>query len=78
MKRTRINIIAVASSYNYEKSKRVHKSMLKSKHNDFLELVSNGTIIIEKQPYARCFDTLVPLTQEDVLRLKGTVTIIYK
>lgn len=78
MARCRVNVTAVCSSRNYRQSKKLHKDYLKRNHEMFMEMVVKEEIILRKRAYIKCFGELIAITPDEAIKLKETVTIIYK
>lgn len=78
MARHRVNSNAVCSSQNYTQSKKLHREMLERNHDTLTQMIIREEIIIKKQAYVKVFGELMPLSQEEVIRLEKEVTIIYK
>ena len=78
MARYRVNPNAVCSSKDYKKSKKLHIKFLRENHKIFLEMVDKEEIVIKKKAYIKCFGRLVPVSPEEVIKLKETIQIIWK
>lgn len=66
--RKRINRSCLASSENYEASKKAHVDYLKEQHEKNvkeIEIISTS-VIIKKQKYICVFGKLVPVTDEEI------------
>lgn len=74
--RKRFKINRLCSSDNYELSKKLYIKELKSNHNSTIttEIVMN----CKKIAYVKCFDKYIQISEEDVIRLQSTTTIIYR
>lgn len=78
MARKRINLNAICSSDNYEKSKKLHKDFIREVHYSneiLLEEIKAKRVLTA---YVKCFGKLIPITLEEAEHIKKTVTIIYK
>ena len=64
--RKRFKVGMIASSDNYELSRRVYRDHIISEHNKNAEEVAMISVSVHvKKPYTRVFGTLVPLTLEE-------------
>jgi hypothetical protein len=75
--RPRFKVNRLCSSENYEASKRVHKRDIIKSHNENQEIINNITSSI-KQAYISVFGKLMPITEEEVIKIQNSYTIIYK
>lgn len=69
--RKRFKLNRLASSDNYETSKKLHQEYLKDWHNANIEMI---TAIIKRQKYVRIFGKLIPISEEE-LRVHNTLIV---
>lgn len=75
--RKRINLMAAASSNDYEAFRRAKRNMLITSHEQHAEEVKAISDAIHTlKPYTMVFGNLIPLTDVEAATLK--VTIIWK
>lgn len=65
--RKRFKAARIASSDNYELSRRIHSQYLKRWHNANIE-------VIKEQKYIRVFGELIPISEEE-LRIHNTLIV---
>lgn len=66
--RKKIKRTCIASSNNYEASKRVHANYLREQHEQNLreiEIIS-ASISVKKQKYVSIFGKLIPVTEQEI------------
>lgn len=66
--RKRINRNCLASSENYEASKKIHSDFLKEQHEknvEEIEIISTS-VIIKKQKYICVFGKLIPVSESEL------------
>lgn len=68
--RTRFKASRIASSDNYELSRRIHSQYLKRWRNIEVEI----SLVIKEQKYVRVFGELIPISEEE-LRIHSTLII---
>lgn len=76
MSRKRFRRDCIASSDNYSISRKLHREYLKECHEKnqvYLETI----IITIKVPYINVFGKKVRISEEEVQKLQGSVTILY-
>ena len=69
--RKRFKASRIASSDNYELSRRIHSQYLKRWHN--IEVITTS-LVIKEQKYIRVFGELIPISEEE-LRTHSTLII---
>lgn len=69
--RKRFKAARIASSDNYELSRRIHSQYLKRWHNANIEVIS---LVIKEQKYIRVFGELIPISEEE-LRIHNTLIV---
>lgn len=74
--RKRFKAARIASSDNYELSRRIHSQYLKRWHNANIEVITEITasLVIKEQKYIRVFGELIPISEEE-LRTHSTLII---
>lgn len=72
--RKRFKAARIASSDNYELSRRIHSQYLKRWHNANIEVITEVTTLIKEQKYIRVFGELIPISEEE-LRTHSTLII---
>lgn len=73
--RKRFKASRIASSDNYELSRRIHSQYLKRWHNANIEVITEVTTsLVIKQKYIRVFGELIPISEEE-LRIHSTLII---
>lgn len=73
--RKRFKASRIASSDNYELSRRIHSQYLKRWHNANIEVITEVTTsLVIKQKYIRVFGELIPISEEE-LRTHSTLII---
>lgn len=72
--RKRFKAARIASSDNYELSRRIHSQYLKRWHNANIEVITEITTLIKEQKYIRVFGELIPISEEE-LRTHSTLII---
>lgn len=79
-KRKRFRRSRICSGTNYEISKELGRQYLTEKHESRIEEIQviSSQIEVKKTSYVRCFDRLIPVSQEEIKVLGETVKIIYK
>lgn len=72
----RFKAARIASSDNYELSRRIHSQYLKRWHNANIEVITEITtsLVIKEQKYIRVFGELIPISEEE-LRIHNTLII---
>lgn len=75
--RKRIKKVAVASSENYEESKRNYANFLREWHEENYKEVEviSASIVIKKKKFVRVFGELIPISETDIA-LHSSLTII--
>lgn len=75
--RKRFKIDRIASSDNYELSRKVHRQYLENFHKSNIEVIEQMTssLVIKKQKYVVVFGKLVPVSEEE-LRIHNTTTLM--
>ena len=69
--RKRFKAARIASSDNYELSRRIHSQYLKRWHN--IEVITTS-LVIKEQKYIRVFGELIPISEEE-LRIHNTLIV---
>lgn len=69
--RKRFKASRIASSDNYELSRRIHSQYLKRWH---IEVITTTSLVIKEQKYIRVFGELIPISEEE-LRAHSTLII---
>lgn len=66
--RKRINRNCLASSENYEASKKIHAEYLKEQHEKNVKEVEiiSTSIVVKKQKYVSVFGTLIPISETEL------------
>lgn len=72
--RKRFKAARIASSDNYELSRRIHSQYLKRWHNANIEVITEISLVIKEQKYIRVFGELIPISEEE-LRTHSTLII---
>lgn len=72
--RKRFKASRIASSDNYELSRRIHSQYLKRWHNANIEVITEISLVIKEQKYIRVFGKLIPISEEE-LRTHSTLII---
>lgn len=74
--RKRFKASRIASSDNYELSRRIHSQYLKRWHNANIEVIAEITasLVIKEQKYIRVFGELIPISEEE-LRIHNTLIV---
>lgn len=72
--RKRFKASRIASSDNYELSRRIHSQYLKRWHNANIEVITEISLVIKEQKYIRVFGELIPISEEE-LRTHSTLII---
>lgn len=72
--RKRFKISRLASSDNYELSRKVHAQYLQNWHNANIEVITEISLVIKEQKYIRVFGKLIPISEEE-LRTHSTLII---
>lgn len=72
--RKRFKASRIASSDNYELSRRIHSQYLKRWHNANIEVITEISLVIKEQKYIRVFGELIPISEEE-LRAHSTLII---
>lgn len=72
--RKRFKASRIASSDNYELSRRIHSQYLKRWHNANIEVITTTSLVIKEQKYIRVFGELIPISEEE-LRAHSTLII---
>lgn len=72
--RKRFKAARIASSDNYELSRRIHSQYLKRWHNANIEVITEVTTLIKEQKYIRVFGELIPISEEE-LRIHNTLIV---
>lgn len=71
--RKRFKAARIASSDNYELSRRIHSQYLKRWHNANIEVITTS-LVIKEQKYIRVFGELIPISEEE-LRIHNTLIV---
>lgn len=71
--RKRFKAARIASSDNYELSRRIHSRYLKRWHNANIEVITTS-LVIKEQKYIRVFGELIPISEEE-LRIHNTLIV---
>lgn len=69
--RKRFKMSRIASSDNYELSRKTHAMYLQRFHEENIEVISS-TLVIKEQKYIRVFGKLIPVSEEE-LRIHNTL-----
>lgn len=69
--RKRFKMSRIASSDNYELSRKIHAMYLQRFHEANIEVISS-TLVIKEQKYIRVFGKLIPVSEEE-LRIHNTL-----
>lgn len=79
-KRHRMNLAAVASSYNYPRSKTLHIDWLKEQHNQNKEVIIqiSAEIKVKTHAYTIWCGKRIELTMEEAKRIETSVKIYYE
>ena len=72
--RKRFKAARIASSDNYELSRRIHSQYLKRWHDANIEIITEISLVIKEQKYIRVFGELIPISEEE-LRAHSTLII---
>lgn len=72
--RKRFKAARIASSDNYELSRRIHSQYLKRWHNANIETEITTSLVIKEQKYIRVFGELIPISEEE-LRIHNTLIV---
>lgn len=74
--RKRINRNCLASSENYEESKRSHAEFIKEWHEENIKEVEiiSASIVIKRQKFVKVFGELIPISEID-LNIHSTLII---
>ena len=72
--RKRFKASRIASSDNYELSRRIHSQYLKRWHNANIEVITEISLVIKEQKYIRVFGELIPISEEE-LRIHNTLIV---
>lgn len=72
--RKRFKAARIASSDNYELSRRIHSQYLKRWHNANIEVITETSLVIKEQKYIRVFGELIPISEEE-LRIHNTLIV---
>lgn len=66
--RKRINRNCLASSENYEASKKIHADFLKEQHEKNVKEVEiiSASIIVKRQKYISVFGKLIPVSESEI------------
>lgn len=67
--RKRFKMSRIASSDNYELSRKIHAMYLQRFHEENIEVI---TLVIKEQKYIRVFGKLIPVSEEE-LRIHNTL-----
>lgn len=67
--RKRFKAARIASSDNYELSRRIH--------SQYLKRWNTTSLVIKEQKYIRVFGELIPISEEE-LRIHNTLILIWK
>lgn len=67
--RKRFKMSRIASSDNYELSRKIHAMYLQRFHEENIEAI---TLVIKEQKYIRVFGKLIPVSEEE-LRIHNTL-----
>lgn len=71
--RKRFKAARIASSDNYELSRRIHSQYLKRWHNANITEITTS-LVIKEQKYIRVFGELIPISEEE-LRIHNTLIV---
>ena len=72
--RKRFKAARIASSDNYELSRRIHSQYLKRWHNIEVTTEITTSLVIKEQKYIRVFGELIPISEEE-LRIHNTLIV---
>lgn len=72
--RKRFKAARIASSDNYELSRRIHSQYLKRWHNIGVITEITTSLVIKEQKYIRVFGELIPISEEE-LRAHNTLIV---
>lgn len=77
--RKRFKMSRLASSDNYELSRRIHAQHIENWHNDNIETITEITtsLVVNKQKYIRVFGELIPISEEE-MKIHNTLIIVEK
>lgn len=70
--RKRFKMSRIASSDNYELSRKIHAMYLQRFHEENIEVITASTLVIKEQKYIRVFGKLIPVSEEE-LRIHNTL-----
>lgn len=72
--RKRFKMSRIASSDNYELSRKIHAMCLQRFHEENIEVITEilSTLVIKEQKYIRVFGKLIPVSEEE-LRIHNTL-----
>lgn len=72
--RKRFKMSRIASSDNYELSRKIHAMYLQRFHEENIEVITEipSTLVIKEQKYIRVFGKLIPVSEEE-LRIHNTL-----
>lgn len=71
--RKRFKMSRIASSDNYELSRKIHAMYLQRFHEENIEVITEiYTLVIKEQKYIRVFGKLIPVSEEE-LRIHNTL-----
>jgi uncharacterized protein YjbK len=77
--RPRFKVNRLCSSDNYELSKKIHREDIVKSHNENQAIINEIiTTTHVKQAYISVFGKLMPITEEEVIKIQNSYTIIYK
>ena len=72
--RKRFKMSRIASSDNYELSRKIHAMYLQRFHEENIEVITeiSSTLVIKEQKYIRVFGKLIPISEEE-LKIHNTL-----
>lgn len=74
--RKRFKMSRIASSDNYELSRKIRIMYLQRFHEENIEVITeiSSTLVIKEQKYIRVFGKLIPVSEEE-LRIHSTLIV---
>lgn len=75
--RNRYKMNRIASSDNYQLSKKMHSQYIRDWHNNNVEVVKevSTTILVKETKYVRVFGKLIPISEEDLILHETLITV---
>lgn len=75
--RNRYKMNRIASSDNYQLSKKMHSQYIRDWHNNNIEVVKevSTTILVKETKYVRIFGKLIPISEEDLILHETLITV---